>query len=441
MTPTPAKPHNRLQVLISIVLAMLVASMDTTIINTTMPIIVKDLGGYRLYAWAFASYMIFATVLTPIAGRISDLYGRKTILASGIIVFLSGSLLCGLAQSMLQLILFRAVQGIGAGIMNPFPAIIAGDLYPIEERGKIQALFSAMWGISAVIAPLFGAMFTEYATWRWIFYINIPICLLSLFFLRAYKEEYEPKPAAVDYGGAALFTVGVSLTLAATAFKEQAVWLLISGIAVLALFVRFERKQVSPIVPLSLFGNRPVRRMNINAFLSNAALFGTASFAPTFLQEQGYSTFVSGVALLAQSTGWMLMSVPAGKLILRYGYSRLLILGKHLARSVRSSTVLPCWEQQLYLHADRLVHSGAGLRSPRHGDDHRGPAIRRDRPPGNLHLAHDLLEEHRHRRRRHHYGEPPHRSRPVHDRHSPPVCIWVDHQRRLAGYRLPRAES
>ncbi|WP_058304297.1 MDR family MFS transporter [Gorillibacterium timonense] len=326
-----AKPtQNRLQVLISIVLAMLVASMDTTIINTTMPIIVKDLGGYHLYAWAFASYMIFSTVLTPIAGRISDLYGRKNILAMGIIVFLFGSLLCGLSQTMLQLILFRAIQGIGAGIMNPFPAIIAGDLYPIEERGKIQALFSAMWGISAVIAPLFGAMFTEYATWRWIFYINIPICLLSLFFLRAYKEEYEPRPAAVDYGGAALFTVGVSLTLAATAFEKEAVWLVLSGVAVLALFVWYERRQKSPIVPLSLFRGVPIRRMNINAFLSNAALFGTASYAPTFLQEQGHSTFISGVALLAQSVGWMLMSVPAGKLIMRFGYAKLMIVGNIL---------------------------------------------------------------------------------------------------------------
>ncbi|WP_438432825.1 MDR family MFS transporter [Gorillibacterium sp. sgz500922] len=330
MTPSLNRPQNRLQVLISIVLAMLVASMDTTIINTTMRIIVDDLGGYHLYAWAFASYMIFSTVLTPIAGRISDLYGRKTILSVGIIVFLGGSLLCGFAHTMLQLILFRAVQGIGAGIMNPFPAIIAGDLYPIEERGKIQALFSAMWGISAVIAPLLGSLFTEYATWRWIFYINVPICLLSLFFLRAYREEYEPKPAAVDYVGGVLFTIGVSLTLAATAFVEQAVWLVASGVAVLVLFVLFERRQASPIVPLSLFGNRPVRRMNINAFLSNAALFGTASFAPTFLQEQGHSTFISGVALLAQSAAWMLMSIPAGKLILRYGYYRLMIFGNAL---------------------------------------------------------------------------------------------------------------
>lgn len=330
MPATLNRPQNRMQVLISIVLAMLVASMDTTIINTTMPIIVKDLGGYSLYAWAFASYMIFSTVLTPIAGRISDLYGRKTILAAGIIVFLIGSLLCGLSQTMMQLILFRAVQGIGAGIMNPFPAIIAGDLYPIEERGKIQALFSAMWGISAVIAPLFGALFTEYASWRWIFYINIPICLLSLFFLRAYKEEYEPKPASVDYGGAVLFTLGVSLTLAATAFEKQAWWLVLAGVALLAVFIAYERRQSSPIVPLALFRSRPIRRMNINAFLSNAALFGTASYAPTFLQEQGYSTFVSGVALLAQSAGWMLMSVPAGKLILRYGYSRLLIIGNVL---------------------------------------------------------------------------------------------------------------
>lgn len=136
---------NRTTVMVSIVLAMLVASMDTTIANTTMPIIVKEIGGSDLFAWAFTSYMVLSTVLAPLAGRLSDLFGRKKIYAAGILLFLGGSVLCGLSQSMLQLILFRAIQGIGAGVMMPFPAIIAGDIYPVEQRGKVQA-FSQRWG-------------------------------------------------------------------------------------------------------------------------------------------------------------------------------------------------------------------------------------------------------------------------------------------------------
>lgn len=159
---------SRTTVLISIVLALLVASMDTTIMNTTMPIIAKSLGGFEFFAWPFASYMIATTVFAPVAGRLSDLFGRKRVFAFGIVLFLIGSILCGVSQTMVQLVIFRGIQGIGAGFMMPFPAIIAGDLFSIQQRGKIQALGTSMWGLSAVIAPLLGAFFVEYMTWRWI---------------------------------------------------------------------------------------------------------------------------------------------------------------------------------------------------------------------------------------------------------------------------------
>ncbi len=164
---------SRILVMCSIVLAMLIASIDTTIMNTTMPIIAEELGGTELYAWSFAAYMIASTILSPIAGRLSDLFGRKKLFAFGIIVFLIGSLLCGIAATMPQLVIFRALQGMGAGFMMPFPAIIAGDLFSIEKRGKIQALFTGMWALSAVLAPTLGSLFVEFLSWRWIFYINL----------------------------------------------------------------------------------------------------------------------------------------------------------------------------------------------------------------------------------------------------------------------------
>ncbi|QHW32820.1 MFS transporter [Paenibacillus rhizovicinus] len=319
--------NNRIVVMVSIVLAMLVASMDSTIINTTIPVIVKDLGGVKLYAWVFTAYMIASTVLSPLAGRLSDMFGRKRIFAMGILLFLGGSLLCGFSQTMAQLVIFRAVQGIGAGFMLPFPAILAGDLFPVEQRGKIQAFFTAMWGLSAVLAPLLGSFFVEYLSWHWIFYVNLPICLVSFLALLPYKEVYQPKRASIDVMGALLFSGGVSLLLATTIVEKGIVAYAAGGVVLIAGFFVYERRHASPIVPLSLLRNKPVSWMLAGSLISYMALFGAASFVPLFVQNQGHSLLISGVALLFVAFGWMAVSVPAGKWVLRYGYKRLLIAG------------------------------------------------------------------------------------------------------------------
>jgi EmrB/QacA subfamily drug resistance transporter len=322
---------SRTSVMISIVLAMLVASIDTTIMNTTMPIIAKELGRFDLYAWSFAAYMITTTILSPVAGRLSDLFGRKKVFGSGILLFLLGSLLCGMSANMVQLVIFRAVQGIGAGFMMPFPAIIAGDLFPVEKRGKIQALFTAMWGLSAILAPLLGAFFVEYMTWRWIFFINLPVCLIALLTLLPYKEEYQPKQASVDYIGAILFAAGVTFLLLDTIVEENKVLYTALGILFIVVFYFYERKQSSPIVPLSMFKNKTISWININAFIGTVALFGTSSYIPLFLQNvAGFSLFLSGFTLLGVAIGWMAVAVPAGKWIMKYGYRILLIIGNGL---------------------------------------------------------------------------------------------------------------
>ncbi|MBD2869389.1 MDR family MFS transporter [Paenibacillus arenilitoris] len=322
---------SRTTVMISIVLAMLVASIDTTIMNTTMPVIAEELGRFDLYAWSFASYMIFCTVLAPVAGRISDMFGRKHVFGFGILFFLIGSLLCGLSQNMVQLVAFRAIQGIGAGIMTPFPMIIAGDLFRIEKRGKIQALFTGMWGLSAILAPLLGAFFVEYMNWRWIFYVNLPVCLLAFATLLPYKEAYTPKKTSIDYIGALLFASGVSLILLVTVLEKYQVPLAALGAAVLIAFYYYEKKQPSPIVPLSLVQDPTIRWINLNGFAACAALFGIGSFVPLFLQDiAGESLFMSGLALLGLAIGWMVLSVPAGKWVLRYGYRKLLLIGNGL---------------------------------------------------------------------------------------------------------------
>lgn len=322
--------RNRTTVMVSIVLAMLVASMDTTIANTTMPIIVNDIGGNSLFAWAFTSYMVLSTVLAPLAGRLSDLFGRKRIYATGILLFLGGSVLCGLSDSMVQLIIFRAIQGIGAGVMMPFPSIIAGDIYPVEQRGKVQAFFTGMWGLSAILAPTLGTFFVTYMSWRWIFFVNVPICLIALLALLPYKEVYQPKKAVIDYWGALLFAAGISSLLLTTVVHSYTYIYGAIGVVLLVVFFLYEKGHAAPIVPLDLMRNRPVALMIGGSFLSCAALFGTASFIPLYLQNQGYSLFVSGIALLSTSIGWMAVAVPSGKWVIRFGYKPLLVTGNIL---------------------------------------------------------------------------------------------------------------
>lgn len=321
---------NRLAVMASIVLAVLISSIDTTIMNTTMPLIAQELGDVHLYAWSFASYMILCTILTPLSGRISDIFGRKKVLFAGILVFLIGSILCGSAGSMLQLVIYRGIQGLGAGAMVAFPAIIAGDLFSVESRGKIQAFFTAMWGLSAVLAPLLGSVFITYMSWRWIFYVNVPVCAASLLLLLPYKEAYRAKRSVINYTGALLFGAGIALLLATTVVTRGHALYIVFGVLLLALFVWNERRHPSPLLPVSLLRQRTVSWMNLNAFLSCAALFGTSSYTPYYLQQQGYSLFMSGFSLIGMSVGWSLMGVPAGKWINRYGYRRLLLIGNGL---------------------------------------------------------------------------------------------------------------
>ena len=322
---------SKIAVLVSMMLALLMASLDTTIMNTTMPLIAKSLGGFDLFAWPFATYMIATTVLAPVAGRLSDLYGRKRVFASGMIVFLIGSLLCGLSQTMVQLVIFRGIQGIGAGFMMPFPAIIAGDLFSVEKRGKIQAIGTSMWGLSAVIAPLLGAFFVEHSTWRWIFFVNIPIALLALVTLLPYREEYTPKKAQIDYIGTLLFTTGVTLLLLVTVVDRNPFVYGLAGALFVICFYFFEKRQSSSLLPFSIFRDKTLRWMNINGFLGWAALFGAASYIPLFLQNMAHlSIFTSGIVLLGTAIGWITASVPTGRWILKYGYRPLFIIGNAL---------------------------------------------------------------------------------------------------------------
>lgn len=320
----------RIIVTASIVMAMLMASMDTTILNTTMPVIAEELGHKELYAWSFTSYILVSTALIPIAGRLSDLFGRKRLFAIGIVLFLLGSLLCGMAATLPQLIIFRGLQGIGAGVMMPLVQIIAGDIYEVKDRGKIQALFNSMWMLSAIVAPILGAFFVEVANWRWIFYINIPVSILALGMLIPYKDVYEGVREPVDWLGALLFAIGTGSLLMVTAVEQYRFIWVIGGLIVFVLFIAQERRHVAPMLPGRLLKNTTLMWVLANGFIITAALFGLPTYIPLFLQDQGESVLFSGLALIAMSAGWLPMSVNSGRWILRFGYRPLLLGGNAL---------------------------------------------------------------------------------------------------------------
>lgn len=319
--------NQRVIVTSSIVLAMLIASMDTTILNTTMPVIAAELGNKSLYAWAFTSYILVSTALIPIAGRLADLFGRKRLFSAGIVIFLLGSLLCGMSVTLMQLIIFRGVQGIGAGIMMPLVQIIAGDIYEVKDRGKIQALFTSMWMLSGILAPIIGAFFVEFTTWRWIFYINIPVSIIALGMLIPYKDVYEARREPIDWLGALLFAAGTAAILIITVVEN---WRLVygaAGLSLLLLFVLHERRHKAPMIPGRIVHNKTILWLLANNFIICAALFGLPTYIPLYLQDTGESVMFSGIALIAMSVGWMFSSINSGRWIIKYGYRPLLLIG------------------------------------------------------------------------------------------------------------------
>jgi EmrB/QacA subfamily drug resistance transporter len=320
--------NNRMWVLAGSVIAMLIASLDATVMNTAMPYIAHVLGDFGLYAWVFAAYMILSTVTAPLYGKLADIFGRKRVFIASIGIFLIGSALCGTARSMLALVLFRAVQGLGAGGIIPLTQTIAGDLFRVEDRGKIQALFTGMWGLSSILGPMVGAGFVTFASWRWIFYVNVPLCLIAILLLSRYRDVYQTRRASVDGVGAALFTLGVGMLLVDTVAASH-LWLYTAvGSLLLIAFAWYEFRREEPFIPFSLFRTRGMTPITVNTFVACAALFGASSYVPLFLQEvAGRSLFVSGLVLIGSSIGWMVSAVPAGKWVVRSGYRIPLLVG------------------------------------------------------------------------------------------------------------------
>jgi EmrB/QacA subfamily drug resistance transporter len=316
-------------VLISLMLATGLVAIDATVIATAVPSIVGNLGGFEQFPWLFSAYLLAQAVSVPIYGKLADLFGRKPIMLFGIGLFLLGSILCGVAWSMPVLIAFRAVQGLGAGAVQPMTLTIAGDIYTVAERGRIVGYMAGVWATSSVVGPTLGGVFSEYLSWRWIFFVNIPLCLLAgLALVRNFREKIERRAHHLDYAGATLLTVGCTLLMLALLeggiawpwASPVGVGVVAAGVVALVAFALVERRSPEPVLPMLVFRRRLVWTTNLVALTLGAVVMGITSYVPTYVQGVlGTGPLIAGFALAANTLGWPITASMAGRIYMRIG--------------------------------------------------------------------------------------------------------------------------
>ncbi|MFE6091569.1 DHA2 family efflux MFS transporter permease subunit [Streptomyces massasporeus] len=334
LTPPGAAPQEQVpgNVLVSIgalLLGMLLAALDQTIVSTALPTIVSDLGGLDHLSWVVTAYLLAATAATPLWGKLGDQYGRKRLFQTAIVIFLIGSALCGAAQDMAQLIAFRALQGLGGGGLIVLSMAIVGDLVPPRERGRYQGLFGAVFGATSVLGPLLGGLFTQHLSWRWVFYVNLPVGVVALAVIAAVLHI--PRTAqrhVIDYLGTFLIAaVATCLVLVASLGGTTWAWgswrivgLAVLGVILALAFVAVERRAAEPVLPLKLFRVRTFTLAALISFVVGFAMFGAMTYLPTFLQVvQGISPTMSGVHMLPMVLGLLLASTASGQIVSRTG--------------------------------------------------------------------------------------------------------------------------
>ncbi|MBZ5740958.1 MFS transporter [Nocardioides sp. GBK3QG-3] len=324
-------------ILLAVMLSLGLVAIDSTILATAVPAVVDDLGGFTQFPWLFSIYLLAQAVTVPVYAKLADQYGRKPVMLAGIGLFVLGSLLCGLAWGMGALIAFRAVQGLGAGAVQPMSMTIVGDIYTLEERAKVQGYVASVWALSAVIGPTLGGVFADYASWRWIFLINLPLGLLAAAMIwRNFDERVERRPHRIDYAGSVLLTGGALLLLLGLLEggvrwawdSPTSITLFVVAAVLLAGFVLVERRAVEPVLPLWLFRHRVVVAAMATSLVVGVLMMGLTTYIPLYAQNVlGYGAVVSGFALAAMTLGWPIAASNSGRLYLTVGFRTTMLLG------------------------------------------------------------------------------------------------------------------
>lgn len=328
-----------------ILLALMVSTgliaMDATILATAVPSVVRDLGGFSQFPWLFSVYLLAQAVSVPIYAKLADIVGRKPLMLFGIGLFLAGSVLCGFAWSMTSLIIFRAVQGLGAGAVQPMAITIAGDIYTVAERAKAQGYIASVWAVSSVVGPTLGGIFSQLGIWRWIFFVNVPLCLVAgTLIARNFHERVERQQHRIDYAGAGLLTVAMTLLILGILEGGQAwswssptsVGVLGAGSLLLLLFLLVERRAAEPVLPLWVLSRRLLATTTMLALGVGVILIGLTSFVPTYLENSlGVDPLVGGLALAALTIGWPISATLSGRLLyLPFGFRPAILVGMAL---------------------------------------------------------------------------------------------------------------
>lgn len=329
--------RRRWAVTAGVLTGMFIAALEATVVGTAMPTVIATLGGLSQYSWVFSAYLVTSTVTVPVWGKLSDLYGRRPMYQIGIGMFLLGTLLSGFSGSMTQLIVFRAIQGLGAGALVPLGMTIIGDTFTVEERTRMQALFSGVWGLSSIIGPVLGGFITDQISWRWVFWINIPVGVVAALIIGfALKEPKLDRKPSIDYAGATLLMAAISLLMLAMVdsgtgpglFTPRNLGLIVISAVLLFIFVRVEQRAPDPLIPFELFRNRTVLISVVAGFLGGVAMFGAISFIPLFAQGAlGFTATEAGSLLTPLMLSWVTMSVVGGRLMLKLGYRSITIFG------------------------------------------------------------------------------------------------------------------
>jgi MFS family permease len=329
----PSATHRPL-VLAAVMAANFMVAIEATIVSTAMPQIVGQLGGLPLYSWVFAAFLLTQTATTVVFGKLSDLVGRKTVMLTGIAAFLFGSILCGFAWSMPSLIVFRLVQGIGAGAVQPTAMTIVGDLYSAHERGKIQGWLASVWAVSAILGPLAGGLIIQYFSWAWIFWMNLPIGALAAAGFWAFLHEKTARGRGrIDHLSAGIFTVAIAavmadLTALSTSGRLQIGLTTLVAVVAVVLFVLQERRSPEPMISLQLWGRRPIAAANGASLLAGMVMIGLTTFLPMFVQGvMQKSPLIGGFALSAMVLGWPIGATVGVRGFRRFGVRSVLRVG------------------------------------------------------------------------------------------------------------------